>query len=79
MNFSPTCHKKPERQCSTTIYFQRNLIFHRQKKNYSIRLFDRLKSGFVWAKKYLAGHHDRQPAVRYFEPCCNLLNPKGHK
>ena len=23
---------------------------------------------FVQAKKYLALHHDRQPAVRYFEP-----------
>ena len=30
---SPTCREKPERQCSTTIYCQRNLIFHiRQKK-----------------------------------------------
>ena len=34
---SPTCREKPERQCSTTIYCQRNLIFHiRQKKNYCI-------------------------------------------
>ena len=24
--------------------------------------------GFVRAKKYLAGHHDQRPAVRYFEP-----------
>ena len=24
--------------------------------------------GFVRAKKYLAGHQDRRPAVRYFEP-----------
>ena len=31
---SPTCREKPERQCSTTIYCQRNLIFHiRQQKN----------------------------------------------
>ena len=30
---SPTCCEKPERQCSTTIHCQRNLIFHvRQKK-----------------------------------------------
>ena len=30
---SPTCREKPERQCSTTIYCQRNLIFSiRQKK-----------------------------------------------
>jgi len=28
MNFSPTCHHKPERQCSTTIYCQHNSIFH---------------------------------------------------
>ena len=34
--FSPTCRQKPECQCSTTIYCQRNLIFYRQKKNYSI-------------------------------------------
>ena len=34
---SPTCREKPERQCSTTIYCQRNLIFHiRQKKNHCI-------------------------------------------
>ena len=32
MNFSPTCRQKPECQCSTTIYCQSNLIFHRQKK-----------------------------------------------
>ena len=32
MNFSPTCRQKPERQCSTMIYCQRNSIFHRQKK-----------------------------------------------
>ena len=37
-------------------------------------LFDWPKSGFVRAKKYLAGHHDRWPAVCYFEPChlCSL-------
>ena len=39
-----------------------------KKKSYIIHLFDRPKSGFVRAKKYLAGHHDRRPAVRYFEP-----------
>ena len=32
MNFSPTCHQKPECQCSTTIYCQHKSIFHRQKK-----------------------------------------------
>ena len=31
-------------------------------------IFDRPKSGFVRATKYLAGHQDRTPAVRYFEP-----------
>ena len=31
------------------------------------------QSGFVRAKKYLAGHHDRRPAVRYFEPCYSIL------
>ena len=36
MNFSPTCRQKPQRQCSTTIYCQRNSIFHRPKKNYSL-------------------------------------------
>ena len=73
MNFSPTCRQKPERQCRTTIYCQRNSIFHGQKNNYNIHLFDRPKSGFVRAKKYLAGHHDRRPAVRYFEPCNIVL------
>ena len=33
-----------------------------------IHLFDRPKSGFDRAKNYLGGHHDRRPAVRYFEP-----------
>ena len=41
----------------------------KKKKSYIIHLFDRPKSGFVRAKKYLAAHHDRRPAVRYFEPC----------
>ena len=69
MNFSPTCCQKPERQCRTTIYCQRNSIFHGQKNNYNIHLkFDRPKSGFVRAKKYLAGHYDRRPAVCYLEP-----------
>ena len=68
MNFSPTCRQKPERQCRTTSYCQRNSIFHGQKNNCNIHIFDRAKSGFVRAKKYLAGHHDRRPAVRYFEP-----------
>ena len=40
-----------------------------KKKSYIIHLFDRPKSGFVRAKKYLAGNLDRRPAVRYFEPC----------
>ena len=33
---SPTCRWKPERQCSTTIYCQCNLIFHVRKKNHCI-------------------------------------------
>ena len=28
MNFSPTCYQKAERECTTTIYCQRNSIFH---------------------------------------------------
>ena len=36
MNFSPTCRQKPERQCSTTIYCQGNLILQRGKNNYGI-------------------------------------------
>ena len=67
---SPTCREKPERQCSTTIYCQRNLIFQIRQKKLLYSLFDRPKSGFVRPKKYLAGHHDRRPTVRYFEPCC---------
>ena len=33
MNVSSTCCPKPERQCSTTIYCQRNSLFQRQKTN----------------------------------------------
>ena len=42
-------------------------------------LFHWPKLGFVRAKKYLASHHDQQPAVRYFEPCINVQqkNPKN--
>ena len=54
------------------IYCKRNSIFLRQKKLWS-SLFDRPDSGFVWAKKYLAGHHDRRPAVHYSQ-----LSPCGH-
>ena len=49
-----------------TIYCQRNLIFLAKKLQYS--LSDRPELGFDRAKKYLAGHHDRQPADRYFQP-----------
>ena len=38
------------------------------KKKILYSLFDRPKSGFVRPKNYLAGHHDRRPTVRYFEP-----------
>ena len=37
------------------------------QKKIKYSLFDWSKSGFVRAKKYLTGHHDRQPAVHYFE------------
>ena len=60
MNFSPACRQKPERQCRTTIYCKRNSIF-------------RIPSGFVRAKKYLAGHHDWHPAVHYFEPWVTVI------
>ena len=32
MNVSSTCPQKPEHQCSTTIYYQRNSLLQRQKK-----------------------------------------------
>ena len=60
MNFSPACRQKPERQCRTTIYCKRNSIF-------------RIPSGFVRAKKYLAGYHDWHPAVHYFEPWVTVI------
>ena len=60
MNFSPACRQKPERQCRTTIYCKRNSIL-------------RIPSGFVRAKKYLAGHHDWHPAVHYFEPWVTVI------
>ena len=49
-----------------TIYCQRNLIFLAKKLQYSLSDWPEL--GFDRAKKYLASHHDRQPAVRYFQP-----------
>ena len=55
-----------------TIYCQHNWIFLRRKKKYWYSLFDRPEWGFVHAKTYLAGYHDRQPAVRYFQPCLNI-------
>ena len=64
MNFSPTCRQKLQRQCSTTIYCQRNSIFHRQKKKVILFIYltgqNRGLSGLknIW-----------RPAVRYFEPC----------
>ena len=39
-------------------------------------LFHWPKAGFVRAKKYLASHYDRQPAVRYFKPCINVQQKK---
>ena len=77
MNFSPTHWQKPERQCTTTVYHQSNMIFHRQKIYIIVFIinFVLLKSGFFQAKKYLACHQDRWPAVRYFEPCHGKLLP----
>ena len=49
-----------------TIYCQRNSIF--LAKKFFVFIFDRPESGFVWAKKYLVGHHDGRPAVHYFQP-----------
>ena len=54
------------------IYCQHNWIFLRRKKKYWYSLFDRPEWGFVRAKTYLAGYHDRQPAVHYFQPCIKL-------
>ena len=42
-------------------------------------LFHWPKAGFVQAKKYLASHHDRQPAVCYFEPCNNVQQKNKNK
>ena len=75
MNFSPTCRQKPECQCSTTIYCQRNSIFH-EKKKLCIHYFTGQKQGLSGLKKYLASHHDRRPALRYFEPCINVQQKK---
>ena len=68
MHFSPSCCQYYVNvNVVKTIYCQCNSVFLRQKNNYSIH-FDRPELGFVWAKKYLASHHDRWPAVRYFQP-----------
>ena len=50
MNFSPTCRQKPERQCSTTIYCQRNLILQRQKK-YIVFIISPAENRFCCGKK----------------------------
>ena len=70
MHFSPTCCQKCERQCSKNDLLPAQFDIPLQKKlQYS--LFDQPESRFVQAKKYLAGHHGRGPAVRYFQPCMN--------
>ena len=67
MHFSLICCQKCARQCSNNDLLPANSILLRQKiSQYS--LFDWLELGFVRAKKYLAGHHDRQPVVRYLQP-----------
>ena len=67
--FHKLAGKKVNVNVVKTIYCQRNSIFLAKKKYYSIHYyFDQPESGFVRAKKYLAGHHDWRPAVRYFQP-----------
>ena len=68
MNVSSTCRPKPERQCSTTIYCQRNSLFQRQKTNILVFIIWPARIRVCAGKKHLAGHHDRRPAVRYFQP-----------
>ena len=51
MNFSPTYRQKPERQCSPTIYFQHNLIFHMQKKTIVVFVVLTGKNGGLSALK----------------------------
>ena len=43
MNFSPTCCQKPQSQCSTMVFWQRNSILQRQKKNYSIHYLAKIR------------------------------------
>ena len=68
MNVSSTCRPKPERQCSTTIYCQRNSLFQREKTNILVFIIWPARIRVYAGKKNLAGHHDRRPAVRYFQP-----------
>ena len=68
MNVSSTCRPKPERQCSTTIYYQHNSLFQRQKTNVLEFIIWPARIRVCTCKKHLAGHHDRRLAVRYFQP-----------
>ena len=43
-----------------------------EKKNIGIHYLTSQNGGLFALKKYLAGYHDRQPAVRYFQPCIKL-------
>ena len=66
MNVSSTCAQKSENQCSTMIYYQHNSLLQMQKKKILVFIISPAK---IRAKKNLTGHHDRQPAVCYFQPC----------
>ena len=68
MNVSSTCHLKPEHQCSTMIYCQRNSLFQRQKTNILVFIIWLARIRVCPGKKHLGGHHDRRPALRYFQP-----------
>ena len=66
---SPTCCEKPERQCSTTIHCQRNLIFHvRQKKNYCIHYLTGQNAG-------LSGQKNVWPVIMTGDLLSVILSP----
>ena len=53
MNVSSTCPQKPERQCSTMIYYQRNSQLQRQKENYfSTHYFTSQNQGLSGLKNF---------------------------
>ena len=67
MHFSLTCCQKCERQCSKTDLLPGIIRYSLDKRKYGIHYLTGQNRGLS-GLKILAGHYDRRPAVRYFQP-----------